>query len=523
MTEPVKIPKLHARWYEAHSIAGVFGLIPLFIIMVTGTITFYQHELIAWHIPAARVEAGEPVVKLDRLTADFIHEVPKEAKSLFIEFPNRYFPILTAKWPSQDGDREIVRAVNPQTAEAIDSNTVSSELAHHLYLWHFLFPLPQGIILAGFLSLAWIALTVSGIYIHRKKLISQFTEGWKHASDRAWQSWLHSIIGTLTLPFHLIYGITGVLYGLGTLALPLVLFITFGGDQKTMMENLTGNEEPAEVTGITVERLPQLDPFLERTFAQAPGAEIYNIFIENPYDEGALMHIHFTNSEGDDGEAKFEINRSLEPIFFENTLSLTPAVKILMPAFILHFGAFGGIPVKIAYTVMGITLCLLTYAGTRLWIYRKQRQSPRWSVVLDRLFDGFGLGLLPAIGIYAWANRLLPAYVADRGHVEILIFHWSWIAIGLGVLIAGTGPSLRRWMMHLFVGMLAIVPIFDGFLHDTWPWQANSWYVPSVGIINIILLIFGGLWFGICLMRRPSAAKSKIVEAAENKTALDAV
>ena len=57
---------------------------------------------------------------------------------------------------------------------------------------------------------------------------------------------------------------------------------------------------------------------------------------------------------------------------------------------------------KIIYTIGGLILCVLTYAGARMWIDRKSRALPRWAIIYERLFDGFALWLLPAVGIFAW-------------------------------------------------------------------------------------------------------------------------
>ena len=113
---------------------------------------------------------------------------------------------------------------------------------------------------------------------------------------------------------------------------------------------------------------------------------------------------------------------------------------------------------------------------------------PRWSKIFERLFDGFAIGLLPAIGIFTLANRLLPLSTQERGAIEILVFHSAWIAIGLLILSIGTSNIHRRIMTVGSVAMLGIVPILDGFLLNIWSWQTSSWIVPSVAITNILLL-----------------------------------
>ena len=57
----------------------------------------------------------------------------------------------------------------------------------------------------------------------------------------------------------------------------------------------------------------------------------------------------------------------------------------------------------------------MTYAGARMWIDRKSRALPRWAIIYERLFDGCALGLLPSVGIFALANRILHFFYSISG------------------------------------------------------------------------------------------------------------
>ncbi|MEM9017317.1 MAG: PepSY-associated TM helix domain-containing protein [Verrucomicrobiota bacterium] len=502
------VPRLHSRWYEAHSVAGVFALIPLFVILVTGTISFFRAELRAWHTPALRVEVAEPLAKVDAILSEHLDEVPAEADHLRIDFPTEWSPLVSMQWQNEGEEKRIKRAYHPVEGTEVDSNAISSEWAMHIYRWHYLRPIPGGLQISGFIALAWFALTVSGFYIHRKELLSQF-KGWGKRKGKALQSWLHGITATLTLPFHLIFGVTGAIFGLNLVALPLVLFLGYKGDQEELMQYFSGVESPAEFTETRVESLPPLDPFIERTLEEAPGVEIVNLFLEKPYDEGARLHVHFDEGGGAIGEAKFDIHESTEPVFFATASAAPIGSRIMGVAFMLHFANFGGLFMKILYTIGGVLLCLLTYAGARLWILSKAKQLPRGSVFFERFFDGFAVGLFPAIAIFAWANRLLPASIPDRAGTEILVFHVAWAAIALLLVVFGTSRQRRRTMMIATVVLLALVPVLDGILYQAWPWDATSWYVPSVGVTNLFLILSALTWGGWSLLRRAGHSTSQ--------------
>ncbi len=500
-------PSRNRRWFAAHSVSGGLILIPLFIIIATGTITFFHKELVAWQSPELRRPAPEAVTELDHLIGPALSDVPEEARSMRVNLPNQWLPMIKLEWWLEGEDEAYTRLIDPTDGTLLDENKASSRFADHIYQWHFLNPLPMGLEIAGLIALIWFSLTVSGVYMHRRKLWSQFGE-WKNRKDRSLKSWIHTTTATLTLPLHLIYGVTGAFFGLTKIALPLFMFIGFGGDQEKMMSQFSPDVPQPEFTEATV-AIPPLDPFIAKTLETKPDVRLLDLFIEKPHNEGARMHMHFEGVNGGKGEALYDIHKSQTPLFIGGMDEGPMALQILYPVITLHFGNFGGVVVQVIYAIGGILLAMLVYAAARMWVMRKQKDMPRSAKIVERLFDGFALGILPAIAIYAWANRLLPSTVASRSDVEIMIFHGSWIVIGLLILAIGTSSLRRRILMYGTVVMLAIVPFFDGLLLQHWPWSAASWHVPSVGIINILLILGAVVCFAFPPMRKKARPRTR--------------
>ncbi|MEO0510301.1 MAG: PepSY-associated TM helix domain-containing protein [Verrucomicrobiota bacterium] len=501
VSKPMKVPGLNTRWYEAHSLAGIFILIPLFVILVAGTISFYRNELVVWHTPALRFEVPEKLDSVDAMLASEIQKVPQDARSLSIYFPTDYSPAVRLRWflEGQSDAEELL--LNPNNGSLIEENTVSTKLAMLIYHWHYLRPLPMGLYISGFIALLWFAATVSGVYIHRKKLISQF-KGWGGSGARAFQSWLHTVAGTLTLPLHFVYGATGALFGLNTIALPLVVILAFGGDQDKALQELLGREPPAEFAGKLVDALPPLDPFLEAASENIPDdATLIDLSMQQPFDQAAELHAHYLEASGERGEVTFGLYEGPESIQVIGSENAPGGLQVLMMAFQLHFGHIGGYFGRFIFFLGGILLALLTYAGARLWVIRKKRDLPRATGIFERLFDGFALGMLPAIGIYAWANRLLPYSVPERGIVEMWIFHGAWVSIGLAIFIFGTGAACRKWIFRSSMILLGLIPVLDGLFQRAWPWSAASWVAPSFAITNLVLIASAATWLGLTLFR----------------------
>ena len=83
----------------------------------------------------------------------------------------------------------------------------------------------------------------------------------------------------------------------------------------------------------------------------------------------------------------------------------------------LHFGWFGGYPVKIAYGVLGLALTVITHTGVTIWLARRRdkgRPVPHW----ERIWAAVGWGQPVAIAaagiaaLYGGASLPLGTYLA---------------------------------------------------------------------------------------------------------------
>ncbi|MEM1417269.1 MAG: PepSY-associated TM helix domain-containing protein, partial [Myxococcota bacterium] len=454
----------------------MLALIPLFVIAVTGSISLFHEELQPWTRPELRRPAAEGTPSADAALAGVLPEIPEDVQRINLRYPSEYAPLLRMDWRAEGDEDSTRRAFDPATGQRLGEP--SSKLSSVLFRWHFLAPLPQGLLLAGLISLFWLALTISGVYLHRKKLLAQFRlSGWRKRRGRALQSWMHTLAATITLPFHLLYGVTGALFGSLLFLGPMILYLVFGGDQEAMEALVEGAQPPKqELAEETLDALPSLDPFVADAEARFVGMHASFVSLVEPYDEAARLSVFVMDAGDARGNVVYDLHRGMEPVHLVPPDLDNPVLDIVTPVIELHFAQLGGYPVRFLYLVLGVMLAVLIYAGARMWVMRQRTVAPRAAAACERLFDGFGFGLLPAIGVFAWANRLLPADLGARAQVEENVFHAVWVLVGLAVLVRGTGPATRRAMAMAAAVLLATVPLLDGLLHGMWPWSPSAWH-----------------------------------------------
>ena len=78
----------------------------------------------------------------------------------------------------------------------------------------------------------------------------------------------------------------------------------------------------------------------------------------------------------------------------------------------LHFGNYAGLPVEIAYMLMGLALCVVTATGTTLWLCKRQRRGlggERLSACWSWIVWGTPLLLVATVWLRAAAGPIRPA------------------------------------------------------------------------------------------------------------------
>ncbi|MFD0847311.1 PepSY domain-containing protein [Sphingosinicella xenopeptidilytica] len=134
--------------------------------------------------------------------------------------------------------------------------------------------------------------------------------------------------------------------------------------------------------------------------------------------------------------------------------------------FTLHFGSFGGPPVRWAYFFMGLAGAMLFYTGNLLWIEsrrKKERKAgavtqSRSTIVMGALTVGVTLGCVAGISLTIAAAKWLPGRVGDVAAWHSWIYYLTFLA-AIGWAFA-RGAARAGWELLAFAGaMTLLIPI----------------------------------------------------------------
>ncbi|WP_051334289.1 PepSY-associated TM helix domain-containing protein [Bradyrhizobium sp. Ai1a-2] len=178
-----------------------------------------------------------------------------------------------------------------------------------------------------------------------------------------WLDW-HNLIGVVTIAWALVVGLTGVV---NTWA-ELMLAQWKSTELAAMVAPYAGKPPPAH--------LASLDDVVAQATKAAPGMEI--AFIAYPGTPFTSSHHFAAFMRGDTPLT----SRLLKPVLLDgetaavaDTRALPAYLQALLISQPLHFGDYGGLPLKIIWVALDVMTIVVIGSGLYLWLARRSRKA----------------------------------------------------------------------------------------------------------------------------------------------------
>ena len=462
----------------AHSLLGISAAALLYLLCLSGALAVLYPDLQRWEQAAAPELSDYPPELADRAIAGLLPQLGDQRDHIDMVLPTADYPRLTVI----ANEREwLIDGSGQAVAE------VSHPFTHFLLHLHTPLHLPQtlGLAVVGIGGVLLLALALTGILAHPRLLRDAFRWRWG-SGGRERQLDLHNRLSVWGLPFILTIAITGAYFGLALLMLGGSAELLYGGDQQRVMAPFAGNHPPDDATPAP---LMAIAPALSALRASQPDAAPFYLELADGGSAGQHLEIiarlpgrliygeHFTY--GGDGR-----------LWGTNGLADGPLGKqIFASTYPLHFGSFGGLPLRLLYLLLGLALCLIISSGVQLWLgKRQQRGLP--SVNLQRWWV-----------TTLWATPLLLALAAlvSPWLAEVWLVTLFWAGYGLLTLLTPWLPAprqWRQWLWRLLVLVVAALLVSHG-------WRFAGASLGAAALTSNSLLLLTALVLLGALRRRP--------------------
>jgi uncharacterized iron-regulated membrane protein len=484
-----------------HTWTGLIAGFALFVAFYAGALTVFHDDIAAWQNPPWRSapDAGVPVSALiERLVA----QRPDARDDFGIVLASDSAHAAYAYWQTRDGARF---ATASEIATPRDAPR-GGDLADFIYALHDSLGIPVvGMYLMGVVSVLYALALISGVLIHLPHLLADlFAMRVGHNLKRLWQD-AHNAIGVLSLPFHILFALTGSLFCLFALTLAALNAIAFDGKLFGAFQQAIATAPTVTASHTPAPMLP-VDALLKRATAAAMTGGV------SRFDPDYLHFVHYGDrhaivevrglSQHTLGTYGSVALSAVDGRVLNTTVGSKHTINGITNSalYALHFGSFGGVAVRWLYFALGLAGAFLFYSGNLLWIEsrRKRRHvdQPRRTRVMARatlgVFIGTPLGISAAFG----ATRLAVTFNIDAALAQHLACY-GWF---LGACVYAFARPVPRAAVEL-LGATALltfaVACTDLFANAgalAQPWTAATRSVIGVDVTGIALgLIFARL------------------------------
>lgn len=437
------------RGLSAHAALGLLAGALVYLVCLTGTLSVFYEE---WqrleqpvapemaHISPAAVQAGvEAVLASEKSKTPTTH--------LYVHMPADAVPRTTVT--TDHGAVHVDARGAVVGPEQIGWSDFLVQLHYTLNL-----PSLVGISIVGVLGVMMLALSVTGVIAHPRIFRDAFRLRSRDKGGVGLADW-HNRLGVWTLPFAIAIALTGAMIGLATLNAYGMAAGFYKGDIEAVYAPIFGGEaKPDPAPG----KVPNVAAALSDMAMRFPDVRPAYVVLHDPGTKGQHVQIIGEHDRrliyGDnynyDADGRYHGHAGLSDGHVGQQMAAS--------TYNLHFGNFGGLPVKIAWFVFGLAVTVVSGTGVSIWLGKRERRGydhPRLSALWAGVVWGFPLALTatflarlvigngaPLVAIF-WglsATILLLALVMAR---RVLVGAWLRPALGGGIVATIAAAALH--------------------------------------------------------------------------------
>ena len=356
-------------WSAVHTWTSLISTVFLLLLCLTGLPLIFHHEIdeLLGYAPQPEAHAGATRATTQAVADAALAADPgrvlqyiswdKDEPGIVMAFTNSA--------PDEPPDNATVRAFDAVSARLLGPVGVGPMLIV-LKLHTDMFAGQAGKLFLGAMGLLFAVAIISGVVLYWPftRRLHFATIRYPAARRVVWLDW-HNLIGAVTVIWALVVGLTGVI---NTWA-ELMLDQWKATELASMVAPYAGKPPPVH--------LASLDGVVARAKAAAPGMDV--AFIAFPGTPFTSSHHFAAFMRGDtaltarlrkpvllDGETGEVADSRALPVYLQALLISQP----------LHFGDYGGMPLKMIWAALDLLTMIVIGSGLYLWLARRRKRGP---------------------------------------------------------------------------------------------------------------------------------------------------
>ncbi|VXB86632.1 Peptidase [Pseudomonas sp. 8BK] len=356
------------RWSAVHTWTSLVCTLFLLLLALTGLPLIFHHELerLLGEAPELReLPADTPHLSLQQLVEAAERYRPGEVVQYFgfeDDEPNGVVAI-TAATAGTEPNSSHAFMLDARSGEAVEMPAANGGILMVILRLHVdMFAGLPGKLLLAFMGLLFVVAIISGAVLYAPFMRRlKFAEVRREKSTRTRWLDLHNLIGIVTLTWALVVGVTGVISACADLLISawrtesLAAMVAPYRDAPPLTERAPVNQ----VLTIAAQATPEMQP----DFIAFPGTRFssehhYSVFMKG----STHLTAHLWTPVLIDA-------RSLDVTAIGQRPWYMDALSMSQP---LHFGDYGGMPMKVLWAVLDVLTIIVLGSGLYLWWVRRR-------------------------------------------------------------------------------------------------------------------------------------------------------
>ncbi|ODA68620.1 PepSY-associated TM helix [Methyloligella halotolerans] len=370
-------------WVWVHKWSSLVCMLFLLMLCITGLPLIFYHEIedaLGNSIEGPEMAAETPHVSLDKVVDGAKAEIPGWTPMFMSWDEDHPAEVFVTMAESAGSERDNTRLLvsDMRTGDVLGEYDFRDTVMYFIFKLHVdLFAGLPGMLFLGAMGLLFIVAIVSGVVIYAP-FMKRLDFGTVRKEKTTRVKWLdiHNLMGAVTIAWALVVGGTGVINTLGEL-----VFMYWRNDQLAAMVKPYEELPPYEKLGslqtamdAALDAAPHMSPsFVAFPQSAFSSAHHYAVFLrgDTPLTSKLLKPALVDAKTG-------ELTDMRDPPWYVTGLLLSQP---------LHFGDYGGMPLKIIWAILDIITIVVLGSGLYLWLAKRKVSVESQMAEIERMTE----------------------------------------------------------------------------------------------------------------------------------------
>lgn len=367
-------PRTLKAWFQVHKWTSLVSVLFLLLLCITGLPLIFHHEIdhaLGKSVHPPELPGVEAQASIDAMLADARSRYPGDVTQFLVGEAGEPVWFLRLG-DSPNGAITAFDTYDARTGELLNVYPLGQGVMEVIVRLHVdLFAGLPGMLFLGFMGLLLLLSLVSGVVLYAPFMGRvRFATVRRDRSERLKWLDIHNAVGIVTLVWLLVVGGTGAIH---TLSGPI-----FAGWQAEGLVELTGGEPDAVPAVPATDRI-SVDRAVRVARSAAPAHAIsFMAFPGTAFASPGHFVAYMQGTEGLDRSLLRAVAIDAGNGALTGVSPMPWTVNLLMISQPLHFGDYGGMPLKILWAVLDILAIVVLVSGLILWMKRRKLSFESW-------------------------------------------------------------------------------------------------------------------------------------------------